>query len=196
MKPMSLSSVKYEILETMLLLDKPERATQIAKAAKKEFPSAMMHILGLARMGYVTSPEKGLYTLTEKGKRALGLPEINRENIERVLAEVTQDKEFHFYERIGNPLNLHANSLQDFGEKILKVNDDSIEFHKKRGDFEAWFAGLGDLELAKKASLLKEKKMDGEEMRIKLHNFVVNRCNTLSNAAKKSVLSESATAEV
>jgi DNA-binding transcriptional ArsR family regulator len=177
---MSLSPVKREILETMLLHDKPARATQIAKETGKEFPPVMMHLIGLTRMGYANSPEKGQYAITEKGKRALGVPEINRENAGAILAHTSHDKVFHFYAGVGKPLSLYAHSLQDFCEKILKVNVDSIEFHMSRGDFEAWFAGLGDAELAKKAALLKEKKMTGEELRRKLHEIVENRCIVLA----------------
>ena len=54
----------------MLLNDKPQKATVIAKEAHKEFQPVMMHLLGLTRMGYVTTPEKGLYILTAKGKKA------------------------------------------------------------------------------------------------------------------------------
>ena len=187
---MSLSPVKYEILKTMLLLGKPERAAHIAKEAGKEFPSVMMHIIGLTRMGYTISPEKGLYTLTEKGKKALGVPEINRDNARAILAYVPQDKSFHFYASVGKPLNLHANSLQDFRDKILKVDADSIDFHMSRGDFEAWFAGLGDVELAKKTALLKEKKMAGEEPRRRLHDIVDNRCIVLANVAEHTVSPE------
>jgi hypothetical protein len=163
---MSLSPAKHEILETMLLFDKPERAMSIAKEVGKEFPSVMMHIIGLTRMGYIVSPEKGLYTLTEKAKKALG---------------------------IGKPLSLQARSLPDFRDKILQVNLDSIKFHESRGDFEAWFAGLGDVELAKKVALLKEKKMDDEELRSRLHDMVENRCAVLSNVAEHSFSAESAT---
>jgi hypothetical protein len=187
---MSLSSVKYEILKTMLLLDKPERATHIAKETGREFPSVMMHIIGLTRMGYTTSPEKGLYTLTEKGKKALGVAETSRDTARAILAHVPQDKLFHFYASIGKPLNLHANSLQDFRDKILKVNADSINFHMNRGDFEAWFAGLGDVELAKKTALLKEKKMVGEEPRRRLHEIVENRCVVLASVAEHTVSPE------
>jgi hypothetical protein len=56
---MSLSPIKREILETMLLNDKPAKAAQIAKDNGKEFPSVMMHLIGLTRMGYAGSPEKG-----------------------------------------------------------------------------------------------------------------------------------------
>jgi len=190
---MSLSPTKYEILETMLLLDKPEKAMHIAKEAGKEFPSVMMHVIGLTRMGYTTSPEKGVYVITEKGKKALGIPELNRENAKTLLASTPHDKSFHFYESIGKPLSLHANSLQDFRDKILKVNMDSIEFHKSRGDFEAWFTGLGDIELAKKVGLLKEKEMDGEELRRKLHDIVEKRCAVLANVAEPLVSPASAT---
>ena len=71
---MSLSPVKREILETLLLHDKPVRATQLAKETGKEFPPVMMHLIGLTRIGYAGSPEKSQYTIPEKGKRALGLP--------------------------------------------------------------------------------------------------------------------------
>jgi hypothetical protein len=187
---MSLSPIKYEILATMLLLDKPERATQIAKEAGKEFPSAMMHIIGLTRMGYTTSPEKGFYTLTENGKKALGIPEINSENAKTILSGMPQDKPFHFYAGLGKPLDIQAHGLQDFGDKILEVNSDSMEFHMSRGDFESWFAGLGDGELAKKAALLKEKKMGGDALRARLQEIVKNRCMALANVAGHAVSAE------
>ena len=58
---MSLSSVKCKLLEHMLLNEKPARATQIAKESGNEFKPVMMHLIGLTRMGYTTSPEKGQY---------------------------------------------------------------------------------------------------------------------------------------
>jgi DNA-binding transcriptional ArsR family regulator len=180
MQQMSLSPIKREILETMLLNDKPAKAAQIAKETGKEFPSVMMHLIGLTRMGYANSPEKGQYAITEKGKKAVGIPEINKENASAILAHTPRDKAFHFYAGIGKPLNLYAHSLQDFCDKILKVNVDTIEFHVNRGDFDAWFAGLGDVELAKKTALLKEKKMAGEELRRKLHEIIENRCTVLA----------------
>jgi DNA-binding transcriptional ArsR family regulator len=177
---MSLSPEKREILETMLLHDKPVSAAQIAKESGKKFPSVMMHLIGLTRMGYANSPEKGQYAITEKGKEVLGMPEINKEIARAILADTSRDKAFHFYAGIGKPLSLYAHSLKDFCDKILKVSVDSIEFHVNRGDFEAWFAGLGDVELARKTALLKEKKMVGEELRRKLYEIVENRCIILA----------------
>jgi DNA-binding transcriptional ArsR family regulator len=187
MQQMSLSPVKYAILETMLLQDKPARATKIAEEAGKEFPSVMMHIIGLTRMGYAYSPEKGQYAITEKGKQVLGLNEITMETANAILAQVSSDKEFYFYENLGKPLGLCAQSLQDFSDKISSVNAASIEFHMNRGDFGAWFAGLGDAELAKKATLLKEKKLNGEELSRKLREMVANRCTVLASIAGHTV---------
>ena len=187
---MSLSPAKYEILETLLLLDKPERAIYIAKEVGKEFPSVIMHIIGLTRIGYSSSPEKGLYTLTEKGKKALGIPEVNSENAKTILADLSQGKAFHFYAGLGKPLSLRACGLQDFCNKIPKVSSESIDFHMSRGDFEAWFASLGDIELAKKAELLKRKKIVGDKLRIILQKIVTNRCMELANMAGHAVSSE------
>jgi hypothetical protein len=187
---MSLSPVKYEILETMLLLDKPERAVLISKEVGKQFPSIMMHVIGLTRMGYTTSPEKGLYSLTQKGKKALGIPEINSENAKTILSNMPQDKTFHFYAGLGKPLSLQACCLQDFCDKIPDVNSDSIDFHINRGDFESWFTAIGDVELAKKARLLKEKKIVGENLRKRLQDIVIKRCMALATMAEHAVSPE------
>lgn len=163
----------------MLLYDKPVRAMQIAKDSGNEFPPVMMHLLSLIRMGYVSTPEKGVYAITEKGKTVLGIPETTAENAKAILAQSTE-KPFHFYLDLEKPSSFYAHSLQDFADKILQVNSESIEFHANRGDFEKWFAGLGDEELAKKMALLKEKKLNGENLRGKLRELVGNRAKTLS----------------
>jgi hypothetical protein len=152
---------------------------QIAKDTGNEFPPVMMHLLGLVRMEYANSPEKGVYAITEKGKRALGIPETSKENAKAILAP-RSEKPFHFYSGVGKPSSFYAHSLQDFCGKILKVNVECVEFHLNRGDFEKWFAALGDEELAKKMALLKEKKISGEELRGKLHEIVEFRFKELS----------------
>ena len=176
---MNLSPVKLEILETMLLQDKPERAMQIAAETGKKFPSVMMHLLGLIRLGYVYSPEKGLYTINEQGKKVLGIPEIDKVTAKSILAD-THDKAFHFYAGIGEPLKVYAHSLRDFCDKIMEISLDSMEFHFYHGDFESWFTGLGDVELVRKTALLKEKRLAGEELRTRLRQIVENRCVVLT----------------
>jgi hypothetical protein len=60
-----------------------------------------------------------------------------------------------------------------------------LEFHLNRGDFEAWFMGLGDVELARKTLLLKEQKIFGEEIRKRLYEIVKNRCEELTKIRKQ-----------
>lgn len=169
---MSLSPIKQEILETMLLEDEPQKAADIAKEAHREFQPVMMHLLGLIRMGYVSSPSKGLYIITAQGKKALGIPEITKEKATQILAYAPHDKSFNFYKSVDNPLGVHAHNLRDFTVKIDKVEIASLEFHIKRGDFEAWFKSLGDEELVKKMALLKQRCLTGEHLREHLHEAV------------------------
>jgi DNA-binding transcriptional ArsR family regulator len=177
---MSLSPIKRVILETMWMLDKPAKALEIAAEVRLGFSSAMMHIIGLTRMGYVDTPEKGYYIITNKGKEALGFPEIDKEKAQQILAYVPIEKSFQFYVDIGKPLNVYAASLRDFCDKILKVDISSIEFHINRGDFEAWFTWLGDVELARKTLLIKEQKVSGEGLRGKLYEIVKHRYEELA----------------
>jgi hypothetical protein len=177
---MSLSPIKQEILETMLLNDIPLKATEIAKEANKEFQPVMMHLLGLTRMGYVTSPQKGLYIITEQGRKALGVNEVSEEKANQILAYAPHDKSFNFYKAVGVPLNIHAHNLRDFTAKIDKVELASLEFHFSRGDFEAWVKGLGDEELAKKMALLKKHNPQGEDLRKELHKVVGRRYHQLA----------------
>ena len=187
---MSLSPTKREILETLLLNDKPMNAMDIAKETSKEFEAIRMQILGLAKMKYVRVPEKGLWIITQKGKEALGVPETSKEKAVAILAYEPHDKAFAFYLELGKPLNLHAHNLRDFANKIEKVNAMSIQFHMERGDFEAWFNGLGDQELAKKVALLKQRGVTGEELRRQLRQIVMERYRALANLAGQPVYNE------
>lgn len=178
---MSVSPVKRLILETMWAIEKPAKAAEIAKDIGVNFPAVMMHLIGLTKMEYVKTPEKGFYVISEKGKKMLGLPEINGEQAKQILEYLPLDKAFHFYAGVGKPLNVHAASLGDFLEKIQKIDSSAIEFHNGRGDFEAWFAGLGDSELARKTLLVREQRMLGEELREKLSEIVRSRCEELAS---------------
>lgn len=177
---MSISPVKRLILETMWVIDKPAKATEIAKDMGVNFPSVMMHIIGLTKMEYVKAAEKGFYVITEKGKKTLGLPEVDKEKAVEISKYLPAEKSFQFYADIGKPLNIHASSLGDFCDKIKSIDPSSVEFHTNRGDFEAWFTGLGDTELARKTLLVREQKMCGEELRKKLYEIVKNRCEKLA----------------
>jgi len=187
---MSLSPIKLEILGIMLLNEKPMKIAEVAKEAQKEPKMVRMHILGLIRMQYVVAPEKGQYKITEKGRQALGVPETNKEKAEAILAYEPHDKAFHFYCDVGKPLSLHAHNLRDFANKLEKADLVSIEFHTKRGDFEVWFKGLGDEELAKKIALLNQRNITGEELRRILHEIVMQRYIALAALAGQPVYAE------
>jgi hypothetical protein len=187
---MSLSPIKLEILETMLLNDKPQKAMDIAKETKREFQPVNMHLLGLIKMGYVSLPEKGMYAITEKGKRAMGIPETTKEKAAAILAYAPHDKAFSFYITIGNPLSLHAHNLRDFANKLDKADVASVEFHLQRGDFEVWFKGLGDEELAKKTALLKKRNVTGENLRKQLREIVEQRYLELAKLAGQPIPTE------
>ena len=187
---MSLSAVKQEILETMLLYEKPMKAIEIASESKKEFPPTMMHLLGLAKMGYVSSPEKGRYVITDSGKNALGLSEISKEKATAILSYAAHDKTFNFYLAVGKPLNLHAHNLRDFANKLDRADLVSLEFHLQRGDFEAWFRMQGDEELAKRITLLKKRNAVGEDMRKQLRGIVEQRYVDLAKLAGQPVPTE------
>jgi hypothetical protein len=187
---MSLSPIKKEILETLFRSGKAMKATDIAKEAGKDFKPVMMHLLGLVKMGYVATPEKGLYAISEKGKEALSQPEITKDKAEAVLAYAPHDKAFHFYLNMGQPLNLHAHGLRDFANKVERVDLESVSFHMNRGDFEEWFKGLGDEELAKKVAELKEKNVVGEDLRSQLHEIVEQRYIALAKLAGQPICPE------
>jgi len=107
-----------------------------------------------------------------------------------ILAYAPYDKAFHFYADVGKPLNLHAHSIRDFSSNIEKASLESIQFHMNRGDFEAWFNGLGDQELAKKVALLKQKNVVGEDLRKQLHEIVEQRYVALAKLAGQPIYIE------
>ncbi len=180
---MELSSTKREILEALLLHFKPAKAALIARETGKDAKAVQMHLIGLTRTGHAASPEKGSYIITEQGKMALGLPEVTKERAKKILAAASSNKAFHFYTAIGKPLTIYAHDLLEFRNKISGVDLGSVEFHLHRGDFEAWFLDLGDVELVKKTALLKQKGPKGEELRDKFQEIVDDRCMTLSRIA-------------
>lgn len=180
-----LSPVKKLILETVWMFGKPVKPMEVAAEIGLSFPTVMMHMIGLTKMGYMETFGKGYYTITKKGREALNLPEIDSQKAEQILAYLPVEKAFYFYVDIGKPLNTFASSLSDFCEKIQKIDTASIEFHLYRGDFEAWFNGIGDIELARKIALIRERKLSGEELRRKLYETVKNRCEELAKIRRQ-----------
>lgn len=177
---MSLSPVKCKILETMLLNDKPVKIADVAKESGNNFKAVNMHLIGLTKTGYTTASSRGQYILTQKGKEALGIPETSKECATQMLTQTSHERAFHFYATMHRPLNVFAHGLKDFSEEIETVDIASLEFHLQRGDFEKWFTTIGDIELAKKLTLLKATGIKGNQLRTKLKETIDNRCIALS----------------
>jgi predicted transcriptional regulator len=176
---MSLSLARSKILEAMLLNEKSANVQDIAKEVGSNFKAVNMHLIGLAKAGYATSPAKGQYVITGKGKEALGIPATTKEAAQQILAQTSPDKVFYFYAEIDKPLNQSAKGLKEFTEKLETLDSASLEFHMRRADFENWFTSLGDKELAKKMALLQAKGLAGEPLRAKLKEILDNRCEVL-----------------
>ncbi len=180
---MSLSIARCKILESMLINERPAKAQDIAIEVGSGFKPANMHLIGLAKSGYVASPSKGLYVISPKGKEVLGIPAVTKECAQQLLAPTLKEQAFHFYVDLHRPLDSYANGLQDFAKKLETVDSASLDFHLCRGDFESWFKSLGDAELAKKMAVLKGRSLKGEQLRAKLKELVESRCNVLSSLA-------------
>jgi hypothetical protein len=104
---------------------------------------------------------------------------------EVILARVSADKAFYFYSEIGRPLGTFASSLEEFGEKLKKVETKSLEFHTRRGDFEKWVYMLGDGELAKSLIKVRDANFSGEKLRTELVRTVQTRVRQLKKPAPK-----------
>jgi predicted transcriptional regulator len=182
---MSISDVKRKVLEVLSKAEKPMELQEVAEKAGLNVKSSMMHLLWLRKMGYISKPERNLYSITPIGKQILTLPRIDRKQAENILRLVPIDKAFHFHTGIGQYLGVYATSLSDFCSKIKTVNAKSIEFHVPRRDFESWIASLGDSELAKKIGAIRVAGLFGENLRHKVYETVKSRFDELSQIVSK-----------
>jgi len=178
-----LSREKKSILELLWRINRPVDLESIVQETGLKTRSIIVHLSTLRKMGYVSMTDEGLYSVTDKGKEALGLPKIDKDLAIRFLSKVPQEKAFHFYIEVDKPLMVSADSLTDFYEKIQNIDVKSIEFHTSRRDFELWIHFLGDVELAKRLSMLREANLTGEELRRRIYETVKSRCEELQRIA-------------
>jgi predicted transcriptional regulator len=176
---MQLNPIKKMILEALWQKEKPVKPLEIARQLGIKNQQAMMHLLNLKSMGYVSSPERNHYIITQLGKEALGLAKITKDQATQILHPTPPEKAFHFYTELGKYSGIYADSLQDFCDKIQKIDIETIKFHMPRKDFENWLQHLGDDELAKKITMLREQGLSGEELRQKIYETTKYRCEEL-----------------
>ena len=182
---MSVGQAKKKILEILWEAGKPLKSREVAKQMKLSIPSSTMHLLRLRKAGYVFTPEKGYYAITNLGKEIIGLPRIDKERALNILRAVPPEKAFHFYTETDRYTGIYANSLNDLCNKIQTIDIRSIEFHVPRGDLEFWFHDLGDLELAKRISLIRGADLSGEALRKRVYETVKSRCEELASVSQE-----------
>lgn len=107
---------------------------------------------------------------------------VDRELAKKVLRRTSVENAFHFYTGAGRPLWISSDSLVDFSKKIRFVDQRSIEYHFRRGDFEMWIRHLGDNELADRLKLLRETGVSKESLSNRLYEAVRSRCDELQSA--------------
>lgn len=179
-----MDDVKNEILNVLWEAEKPVKSHELAEKMGLSTPASTMHLIWLVKAGYVSTPKKGFYTATERGKKAIGLPEIDERQAAAILSSVPPDRGFHFYNALGEYTGVYTCSFGDFAEKLATVNLMSLEFHVSRGDFEAWTRGLGDVELARKMSLIQKSGLSGENLRRKVLELVQCRYEELKSMSR------------
>jgi len=180
---MRLNPIKKTILEVMAEESHPRKPKDIARKVELNFSSCMMHILGLKKAGYVSSPEKGYYQITNLGREILE-PKVNKEVAASLLGPLAPEKAFYFYTGVNQYLGLLANSLPDFCKKIKNADIKSVEFHLSRKDFERWLESIGDQEQAKKMGIIRETEASGEELRRLVYEAAKTRCDKLMIVSK------------
>ena len=177
---MSASKTRGKILVVLWAAERPLTLEEIAEKIGLNSSSTMGYLLGLIKAKYVSVPQKHQYVITSLGKKAIGMPILNKDLALNILKSVSLENAFHFYNALDQYAGIDANNLKDFVDKIQTIDLKSVEFHVPRKDFELWINSLGDLELAKRLELIRMKKLTGKNLRTEIHKAVSSRFAELS----------------
>jgi hypothetical protein len=177
---MSASKIRGKILAGLWAAGRPMSLQEIAEKVGLTSSSTMGYLLGLIKAKYVSVPQKHSYAITVLGKQAIGLPKVDKGLAAKILSSVPLEGAFHFYYGIDQPMGVHADSLNDFVDKIQNIDSKSIAFHTSRKDFEFWIRSLGDIELSKKIGLLRMRQLAGDNLREAVYATVKGRCEELA----------------
>jgi len=180
---MSEGKIRGKILVELWAAEKPMTLQGLAEKVGLISSSTMGYLLGLIKANYVSVPQKHYYTITNIGKQAIGLPLVDKDLAQNILGSLFLEEAFHFYYDLDQHSGVHADSLNDFVDKIQTVDLKSIEFHFPRSDFELWIRSLGDIELSKKLGLLRLRNLSGENLRKEICETVKCRCEELAKLA-------------
>jgi len=176
---LSLGEEKTRILQLLWEEGQPMIMKDVARKLGLKVAATNMHLLGLKKAGHVHSPKHGHYAITELGKETIGFPKTDKALAGRILSPASPDKAFHFYTSVHQYTHVIAHSLAEFVNKLHEIDAKSVEFHVPRKDFEHWVQSLGDLELAKRLSVIRNKHAHGEDLRARVYETVKHRLEEL-----------------
>jgi hypothetical protein len=105
--------------------------------------------------------------------------QVQETNIQKILANVSFERGFHFCKENGSYTGITATSLSEFALKLEGIDEESILFHYPRGDFQKWVQQIiGDEEFANRMCF-NRKNLDGESLRKQLTKMVQKRITEL-----------------
>lgn len=177
---MSEGKIRGKILVELWATGKPMTLQRLAEKIGLNSSSTMGYLLGLIKAKYVSVPQKHYYAITGMGKQAIGLPKLDKNIAQNILASCSLEKSFHFYTDIDAYSGIYATGLKDFVDKIQTIDLKSVEFHVPRKDFGNWVRSLGDVELSKRLGLLRSANLSGENLRSTLVQSVKSRYEELA----------------
>jgi len=182
----SVSGVKLKLLRALDEAKAPLNFKEVAVKAGVPLASALGHLRALERAGSVTRipGEVITFAVTERGRSLLG-PIILREEAERLLVRVPPENAFFFYRDVGVSAGRSASSLAELASILQELEEESIEFHLGRGDFERWITFIGDQHLSSKLSEIKGLGLRGADLRNRLYTTVKSRVDELERVVSR-----------
>lgn len=79
---------------------------------------------------------------------------------------------FYFYIGYGNYTGRSAQSLPEFADALMQVEEAALDFHLYGGDFERWITAKGFPSLATRFRAIRRRKVKGEPLRQQLGKAV------------------------
>lgn len=181
-----MTGAKLKLLQALDEAKAPLDFKEIASRAEISLASALGHLRALERSGLV-SRTPGLvvtFAITAQGRSLLG-PFIPRDEAERLLVRLPPENVFLFYKGVGVSVGKSASSLPEFAQTIRDLEEESIEFHLDRGDFEKWITFIGDHSLSSRVSEIKNLGLRGPNLRDRLYSTIKSRVDELEKAGSR-----------
>ena len=86
-----------------------------------------------------------------------------------ILGTLRFEQGFHFCLEGGNYTGITATNMQEFTEELKTIDQNSIDFHMQRKDFQRWIQNeFCDQELPKQIDHIRDEKVRDEALRLEL----------------------------